>query len=33
MLFTEGNVCHMNAAALKQAEVIGINATQFHGFQ
>lgn len=32
MLFTEGNVCHMNAAALKQAEVIGINATQFREF-
>lgn len=32
MLFTEGNVCHMNAAALKQAEVIGINAAQFREF-
>lgn len=32
MLFTEGNVCHMNAAALKQAEVIGINADQFKAF-
>ncbi|MEB4591710.1 Crp/Fnr family transcriptional regulator [Candidatus Thiothrix sp. Deng01] len=32
MLFTEGNRCHMNAAALKQAEVLGIPAVQFLAF-
>ncbi len=32
VMFAEGNVCHMNAAALKQAEVIGFNAGQFRGF-
>ncbi|QLQ32574.1 MAG: cyclic nucleotide-binding domain-containing protein [Candidatus Thiothrix singaporensis] len=32
MLFTEGNRCHMNAAALKQAEVLGIPAAQFLAF-
>lgn len=32
MMFTKGNMCHMNAAALKQAEVIGINAEQFRAF-
>lgn len=32
MLFTEGRLCNLHAAALKQAEVLGINATQFLNF-